>query len=693
MLKNNNTKNNNSLDKIFYPNSIAIIGASNDTTKIGGFLFSQISKIDSITAYPINLREKKIQKIKAYGSVLDINKDIDLAIIVIPRDFVLKSLQDCADANIKNIIIISAGFKEIGEEGIRREEDIKKIVEKYNINLIGPNCLGVLNPEINLNCSFAKEAPLGGEIALISQSGAVIDAIIDWSFSKNIGFSKIVSLGNMAGVDSLKILKYLKDDPKTKSVVFYMETLDRGEEFAKVLREVSKKKPVIIIKPGNSVESKAAIGSHTGSLAQDNKLVEVLIKENGGIFVKSLNELYGVLIGLKSNLPKDNQLIIVTNAGGPGVIATDCASENNFELYKLDDTQKIKFDFLPKEASLNNPIDILGDAKSDRYCLALKEIQKISQVSNVLILLTPQVMTDNLNIAKEIEKISKKSKKTIYVSFLGGKEIDSAIKYLDEKNIASFFSPSDAITAMKYLHDYNNFIFEDKRLDMKFNVAKVDELNKIIENEKGLLDYELTKQILDTLKIKLPNKKIIKNIEDISKIELFSNKKYVIKADSKDLIHKTEVGGVRIGIACEDVKKNLEEMFESILKVSSQFYLTVEEQYGGIETFIGLKKDEGLGEFIFFGTGGIYVNVYEDINIKTCPLNEYTCRALVEQTKVFKILKGFRGTKEIDFKHLYELLIRISYLQTLYPSIKEVDLNPVICNEKGIYLVDVKLLI
>ncbi|MCA9495465.1 MAG: CoA-binding protein, partial [Nanoarchaeota archaeon] len=459
MLKKSKQKNNY-LDGIFYPKSIAVIGASNEKTKIGGFIFSQILNLKDIKKYPINVKSSQVQGLRAYERVSKIGKSVDLVIIVIPSLFVIDAVKDCIDAKVKNIVIVSAGFKEVGEEGKKREEELKDLIEENDINLVGPNCLGILNGENSMNCSFAKEVPNFGSIALISQSGAVIDAIIDWSFKNNIGFSKIVSLGNMAGIDALSILNYLKDDPKTQSIVFYMETLERGEEFGAVLHEISKKKPVIIIKPGSSENAKKAIGSHTGSLAQDNVLIETLIKENNGILVKNLNELFNVLIGLKANFPINDKVCILTNAGGPGVIATDGFENSSFELYGFNEREKKELKFLPKEASLNNPIDILGDAMSERYIETLKILNKNKKIGNIFILLTPQMMTDCEEIAEKITEISKKSNKTIYSCFLGDKEIKSALKIFNEKNFANFQTPSEAIKAMNYIYNYKNFKYD-----------------------------------------------------------------------------------------------------------------------------------------------------------------------------------------------------------------------------------------
>lgn len=686
-------KNKNELDSIFYPKSICVIGASNDISKIGGYIFSQIKTIDNITAYPINFKWEEIQGIKSYQNVREIKKTVDLAIVAIPSSVVIETIKDCIKAKIKNLVIITAGFKETGEEGLEREKEIRELVKENNLNLIGPNCLGILNPEIALNCSFAKDIPQSGSTALISQSGAVIDAIIDWSFKGNIGFSKIVSLGNMAGVDELSILEYLKDDSKTKSIVFYMETLERGAEFAKILKEISKIKPVIIIKPGNSDNAKKAIGSHTGSLAQDNILVKTLIEENNGILVENLDEIFNILIALKGKAQKNNKLVIVTNAGGPGVIATDILEKSGFELYKFSKEEKESFNFLPQEASINNPIDVLGDAKSDRYQKTIEKLEEFEEIGNILVLLTPQIMTDSENIAKAIEEVCSKSKKNIHVCFLGSKRVSSGIDILNKGNIPNYSSPSAAIKAMNYLLKYKNFKYIHDTINYNFNLDKINIVTNKIKDKTGLLDYNLTKEIMEVFAIGLPDKIIVKNFEEILKVKLNPTKKYVLKGDSKDLIHKKDVGGVVLNIDINNYKLEIEDMFDRLDSVSSEFTITIEEQVEGIECILGLKSDKELGNFVMFGMGGTYVSVFKDINFGICPLNKTSAKALIGRSKVFELLNGFRGTKPVHFNHLYEIVVRMSYLQEIFPQIKEVDLNPIMCSPEGIYLVDVKLIL
>ena len=686
--------NRNSLDKIFYPKSIAVIGASNDKDKIGGFIFSGIIKQGEIYPYPINLKSDEIQDVRAYKSISDIKKKIDLAIIAIPSDFVNNAVLECAKSGIKNIIIISAGFKETGDIGKQKEEALKQIISKYKLNVVGPNCLGILNPQINLNCSFAKNIPKIGDVALISQSGAVIDAILDWSFKHNIGFSKIVSLGNMAGVDELQILEYLKNDNETNAIIFYMETLEKGKQFAHILKEVSKKKPVIIIKPGKSDKAKKAIGSHTGSLAQDNILVETLICENNGILIENLNELYNILIALKGKIKNNDKLAVVTNAGGIGVIATDEVSLSDFDLYELSDSQKKKIaKHLPQEASVNNPIDILGDGGSQRYFATLKELDKINDLGNILVLLTPQIMTDCTNIAKKLIEFSQKTNKNIFASFLGDRDIKNAITHFDIYNFPNFQTPAEAIKSMDYLLKHKQFKYEKNIRKNKANLLKIKKIHKKLKNKKGLLDYELSKEILSVLGIDIYHKQIIKSENDISELELSPHRKYAIKADGGDFIHKKDIGGVITDISYLDVETQITNLFSKLKKTNSQFSITVEEMVCGVETICGLKHDEELGNFIMFGMGGTYVSVFKDINFSMCPLTKESAKKLVEKSKVNTLLKGFRGSKPINYSKLYDVLIKLSYLYQTFPQIKEVDFNPVICNHRDCYLVDVKLIL
>ena len=685
MLSESNSKK--ALQSLFYSKSIAVIGASEDTSKIGGFIFSQILKVSSIKVYPVNMKSNSIQGITSYKHVSDVKKQIDLAVIVIPVNFVLEAIDDCVQAGIKNVVIITAGFKETGESGAKIEQEIKVLAQKHNLNLIGPNCLGFLNPEIGLNCSFAKDLPEFGDLALVSQSGAVIDALVDWSFSKNIGFSKIISCGNMAGVNTLDFLDYLYHDEKTKTICFYMETIENGEAFGKLLKKVTKKKKVIIIKPGKSENAQKAIGSHTGSLAQNGILVEKLIKENGGIFVEKFEELYNLFIGIETLKVKGAQTVIVTNAGGPGVITTDALEDSNLTLFSFSEKQKkIILKSLPPAASVNNPIDVLGDAKGDRYLSALKELEKIESINNIIVILTPQMMTPCLEIAKNLVEFSKTSKKCISSVFLGGFEIRGAVEYFENNHFPNFRTPSEAITTMNKLYEYELFDFKDTPKGFEFNEKKIKKIKKELVHSSGLLTYTQTKKIFSCLELELPEKNHFNSKQEILSMNLKAGNNYVLKAEG--IVHKKEVEAVKIGITSLTFQKEALEMFER----TSGAELTLEQQVQGHEVIVGLQQND-LGKFIMFGYGGSYVHVFNDVHFSLAPLSYKKAKELIKQSMVYTLLKGVRGEHPIDFESLVEILVRVSYIQELFPEIKEVDLNPIICNKNGAYCVDVKLLL
>lgn len=682
------------LDTFFNPQSIAIVGASENREKIGGFIYSNLLDLRHISLFPINNKNSFIFGKKSYSSISVLPKPVDLVIVVIPAQYVIETIKEAAEKGCKNFVIISAGFKEVGNEGKQREKDLKQLIENYGLHIIGPNCLGIINPHLQLNCSFAKDIPCPGKTALISQSGAVIDALIDWGLKENVGFSKIVSLGNMAGVDELDALQYLAKDKDTHSIIFYMETLEKGQEFAKVLEETSFNKPVIIIKPGNSENAKKAIGSHTGSLAQNNLLVQTLIKDHLGIYLESFDELYSLLKTLDNPFPSSSKTYIITNAGGPGVIATDAIDSSSL---KLEETNQVLKEALskklPKEASLHNPIDIIGDARSQRYTDTLDILLEDQEEKNILVLLTPQVMTDNDTIAKALVDRSKKTKTPIYSSFLGGKEIEFAQKHFIKENFPNFQTPEQAIKTLDTLYKYQrNKNQEHTYKQYQLDQQKIAQVREKLKDQKGLASFELTKEIFSCFAISLPEKYIIRHIEDIDNLPSFDESKlYVLKADG--ILHKKELDAVRTGVKKEDLKIKAKELFNRLKNEKGFNALTIEEEVKGIETIVGLTRDNNLGDFLLFGAGGTFVSVIKDSNFSTCPLSEEKASQLISGSKIFPLLNGYRGSKAVNIEKLKELLIRISQLPNVFPEIKELDINPLICNENGLYLVDVKIIL
>lgn len=671
-----------SIHSLFYPNSIAIVGASNDTSKIGGFMFEQIKDHPSIKAYPVNSKGEDIQLRKSFKSVLEVEGDIEVAIIVIPKQFVLNILHECALKKISKVVIISAGFKEVGEEGLKLEQEISTFCSKNGITLIGPNCLGFLNAELKLNASFAKDIPQSGGVALVSQSGAVIDAIIDWSFAHNIGFSKIISVGNMAGVTQHDFLEYLMEDDKTKAIVFYLESLEEGRKFQELLNRTTPLKPVFILHPGKSQNAQNAIGSHTGSLAHNYELIKTIYEYSNTILVEGFDELFSHLTALKTKLPSGNKMLIITNAGGPGVIATDCLEDFGIEKYTLNNEERELFKELPSAASLENPIDILGDADPKRYSYALNAALK-TQADGFLILLTPQMMTNSKAIAQEIIELDKQTHKPVYCCFLGSKEIKDALSYFDLTNIAYFSSPRAAIESYSKLLKYNT----SKPLLTNTNLAPK---TSIEVNSSGLLNQEQTLQICKSLGLKTPKTYLLNSVHDIYTTEFDTHCVYFVKADN--ILHKKDVGAVKPHISYDELVPTLEEMFSIFSKENPNVTIIVQEEIKGIEVIAGLKCDESLGNFLLFGSGGTAVDIFKDVSFAPTPITSEISQKVIDSTLVSKLLNGYRGDEPVNIEDLQQALEKISYLPLMYENLVEVDCNPIIVNKEGAYLVDVKLL-
>lgn len=675
---------NNKLQNLFYPQSIAIVGASNDTSKIGGFMFSQIKSHPSINAYPINPKGDTIQDSKAYSRVNEIEEQVDLAIIVIPKQFVMQTLQDCAQKKISQVVIISAGFKEVGDEGKKLEEEISHFCKTHNITLIGPNCLGFLNAELQLNASFAKDIPKVGGVALVSQSGAVIDAIIDWSFTHNIGFSKIISVGNMAGVTQYDFLKYLEQDSKTKSIVLYLESLEEGEKIRNLLNEITLSKPVFILHPGKSQNAQKAIGSHTGSLAHNYELIKTIYEYSNAVLVDGFDELFSHLTALKTKIPLGNNVLIITNAGGPGVIATDNLEEFGLNKYQLSNEEKENFSQLPSAASLENPIDILGDANPERYSYALQAAIN-TKADGFLILLTPQMMTNARAIAQEIIEIDKQTKKPIYCCFLGDKEVKDALSYFDLTNVAYFSSPKAALHSYATMFKYNAskpLLTNSSSYNLKSNLPTI--------SKSGLLGQKQTLEICRELGLKTPKTYLINSAHDVYTTDFDKHCTYFVKADN--ILHKKDVGAVRANIHYEELVPTIESMFSQFSKENSNITIIVQEEIKGVEVIAGLKCDASLGNFLLFGSGGTAVNIFKDVAFAPTPLTREISQKVVNSTLVSQLLQGYRGDEAVNMDDLYKALENISQLPSIYSNLEEVDCNPIIVNKEGAYVVDMKLL-
>lgn len=685
-----------SLRNFFCPDSVAVIGASREEEKVGHIILDNI--IDSGykgKLFPVNPKADKIHGIKCYPSVLNVPGDIDLAIIVIPAQFVLQVLEECSKKNTKWSIIISAGFKETGIEGAKRERQLIEKAKDYGIRILGPNCLGIIDTKCPINATFSPNMPPMGKIGFISQSGALGTAILDWAKTNKIGFSKFVSLGNKADISENDLFDDWENEKDTEVITAYLEGVKYGREFIRISSRVSKKKPIIVVKSGNTDAGARAVSSHTGTLAGSAKAYEAAFKQAGIIRANTIRDLFNYATAFSYQpLPKGKKVAIITNAGGPGIMATDECEKSDILLASLEkETIDGLKEFLPEAANFYNPIDILGDALADRYKKTLEVVIKDNNVNAIVMLLTPQAMTQPYRTARAIVEVMENSGKSITVltSFMGGSEVEKAVKFLAEKNIPNFDIPEEAIDTLKVMMEHTDWKSRRSFPIEDFNVDKgrVKKIFYQCQSEGRLELGEMeAREILEAYDIRIPKAELACDIDEAKEIAGRIGYPLVLKIVSPNILHKTDVGGVKIGI---DNEKELEENYNQILFSVSKYMpdanirgiLVQEFIKDKKETIIGMSEDPQFGPMIMFGLGGIYVEALKDVSFRIAPLSRQVGREMVEEIKTIKLLKGIRGEDPSDIDSIIEIILRVSQLVTDFPEIIEMDINPLFVKKQG----------
>lgn len=683
------------LRNFFTPESIAVIGASTHPDKLGFKILKNVvdggykGKI-----YPVNpSAEGSILNLKAYKSISEVPTPPDLAIIVIPAKFVPSVAQECGEKGVKGLIVISAGFKEAGEEGKKREEALKEIVKRYRMRMIGPNCLGVIDVVNNLNASFAVEMPPKGKISFITQSGALGTAVLDWAVKENIGLSKFVSFGNMADVSETDLIEEFGKDPETRVILLYLEGLKDGRAFIEVARKVAMEKPIIMVKSGKSTAGSKAVSSHTGSLAGSDNAYSAALKQAGVIRANSVQELFDYAMAFSSQpVPEGKRVAIVTNAGGPAVMATDAIESEGLIPSALTEKTKIKLrEFLPPSANVNNPVDILGDALADTYGKAIETVLSDENVDAILAILTPQVVTQIPESAQKISEAAGKYKKPVVASFMGGKRIEEGVRVLMKNDIPNYPFPERAVSSIKAMLAYKEWKEKEKGRIHRFDVDE-ERVRKIIgvikkagRNTAG--DVE-GREILASYGIKTVDSFLAKNITECRRYFKKAGGPVVMKLVSPDILHKTEAGGVRIGISSiKEAEESFREIIESAKRYKKDAIIEgVQIQpliSGGTEVIVGVNKDPQFGHLLMFGLGGIYVELLKDVSFRVVPVTDVDATEMIEEIKTVKMLKGFRKIPERDISAVKDVLLRISQLCMDFPEIEEMDINPLIVLEKG----------
>jgi acetyltransferase len=699
------------LDAIFMPRAVAVIGATEKAGSVGrSILWNLISSPFGGTVYPVNPNRPNVMGIRAYPSIKEVPEPVDLAVIVTPAFSVPRVIGECVDAGVKSSIIISAGFKEVGPEGAELEKRVLEQARNGRMRLIGPNCLGVMNPRSGLNATFAAQMAQAGSVGFLSQSGALCTAILDWSLRVNVGFSAFVSIGSMLDVGWGDLIDYLADDPHTKCIVIYMETIGDARSFLSAAREVALTKPIIVIKAGRTEAAAKAAASHTGSLAGSDEVLDTAFRRVGVLRVDSIAQVFNMADVLaKQPRPRGPRLAIVTNAGGPGVLATDALIENYGELAQLSpETVTNLSSFLPAAWSHGNPIDILGDADASRYARSLEATARDPQIDGMLVILTPQAMSDPTATAKALEPYAKIPGKPVLASWMGGETIEPGEQILDHAGIPTFSYPDTAasIFAAMWRSSYNlQALYETPNLaaDGDHEGIANERAKAIIadaRNEgRSVLTEDESKRILAAYGIPTVASQLAATEDAAVAAAVTIGFPVVLKLHSKTITHKTDVGGVKLNLGDESaVRKAFQEIAAGIASHGgSQHFQGVSVQpmvkLEGYELIIGSSVDAQFGPVLLFGTGGQLVEVFQDRALGLPPLTTTLARRMMEQTRIWTALKGVRGRSPVNMRALEHLLVRFSQLVVEQVWIKEIDINPLLASPEHLLALDARVIL
>lgn len=682
------------LDHFFSPKTVAVIGASREEGKVGYDLLKNLVTYGyKGKVYPVNPHADTILGIKAYASLEEINDRIDLAVIVVPAPHVLKMIDECSAKGIDSIIVISAGFKESGIDGAARERELHQKIKQHSMRMLGPNCLGLIDTQSFLNASFAADMPAQGNIAFISQSGALCTSVLDWAVNECIGFSKFISMGNKTDIDELDLIQVIDEDVHTKVILGYLEGVKNGMAFMNAAKKITKKKPMIIVKSGGTMAGAKAASSHTGTLAGAENAFDTAFKQSGILRAKTVEELFDYArIFSHQPLPKGPRIALITNAGGPGIIAADAVERSKLEMATFSkNTINLLRNFLPAMANVYNPVDVLGDAKADRYKFVIEKVIEDPNVDAILIILTPQAMTEIEKTAEVIGEISNRTDKPIVTSFMGGKRIERGLKVLCLKKVPNYPFPERAISAVEAMYKYTVWQKKAVPKTKKINIQKervASIFEKIRQMGRQYLCEDEAKQVISIYGFRIP--KSILATSEAEAVQAAEEIGYpvVAKISSPDILHKSDFGGVRIGIkSASEVRRFFSDITQKAQRLMSSAeikgVLVQQMITGGKEVILGMSRDPQFGPLLMFGLGGIYIEVLKDVTFRIAPIGSDEAEEMIHEIRSLPLLKGVRGEKPVDMNALVDSILRLSQLVTDFPDILEMDINPLIVFPEG----------
>jgi len=691
------------LESLFSPKSIAVIGASADEKKVGHAVLNNLITFKFKGAlYPVNPSCGEILGLKTYEKVSDIGQPVDLAIIIIPAKFVPASLRECAACGIRAAIVISAGFKESGAGGTLLEEELKVTSKEHHIRILGPNCLGLINTAVDMNATFAADMLPKGTIGFFSQSGAMGIAIMDWAIGNDVGFSKFISLGNKADLSEIDFIEYFMNDPETSLILGYIEDVVDGKRFMEVARKATKVKPIILLKSGGTEAGARAASSHTGALAGSDVAFDAAFKQTGVMRAQGVQDLFDTALAFsEGKIPAGNGLLVITNAGGPGIIAADTAERMGIKLPHMTKESLLAMaPKLPPNASVFNPVDVIGDATSERYAIVLEQAAKDPNVDAMLVILTPQAMTDMEKTAQAVIDTARTTEKPIITSFMGEKRVRAGIDMLKAALIPNFSYPELAVKAFKRLSDqwaWKNYV-PDEVVTCWYNFdAAAETVASILKKGIYQVGEEEAMRILTYYGFQFPKSAIARTSKEAAQAAAKIGFPVVMKILSPDILHKTDVGGVRVNVKTQ---KEAEDAFVEITANARRIMpdafikgvMVFEMLKGGKEVILGVTYDRTFGHMIMFGLGGIYVEVLKDVAFRIVPVARRDALAMVSEIKTIGLLRGARGERPVDISSIASYIVNLSCLVSDFPEIQELDINPLMVMETGAVALDARII-
>ncbi|WP_267639636.1 acetate--CoA ligase alpha subunit [Haloarchaeobius amylolyticus] len=688
------------LTGLFAPERVAVVGATDREGSVGRAILENLRSFDG-DVVAVNPSRDEVLGEPCYDDLQGVPDPVDLAVVVVPAKYAIDVVRDAGEAGVTNVVVITAGFGETGGEGANREQELKAVAEEYDLNLVGPNCLGVMNTGVDMNATFGPEMALPGNISFMSQSGAFITAVLDWANDQNIGFKDVVSLGNKAVLDETDFVRSWGDDPDTDVVLGYLESIQDGREFIEAARDTTDDTPVVVVKSGRTDAGAKAASSHTGAIAGSEAAYEAGLEQAGVLRAESVQELFDSARALSGQpLPETDEVAVITNAGGPGVMATDAIGDSSLSLasFTEDTLDRLKAE-MPDEANIYNPVDAIGDADIERFETAIDIVLDDPNVAAAVVVSAPTAVLDYGDLAEVVVDRQADHGKPLLTCLMGGERTGAAAETLREAGIPNYFDPARAVDSIDALARYRRIRDTDYEAATEFDVDR-EAAREVLEQAKVRDDNRLgveAMELLDAYGIPTPEGAVVDSPAEAVQTAADIDGPVVMKIVSPDILHKSDIGGVKVGVETDDVYDAFEDLITrarnyqpdaNILGVQVQEMVDLDE---GTETIVGVNRDPQFGPLVLFGLGGIFVEVLEDTTLRVAPVSEPEAREMIDDIQAAPLLRGARGRTPADVDSVVETIQRLSQLVTDFPQILELDINPLVAGPDGVQAVDIRL--